>query len=142
MIDILLTLRKNTNYEKNSFNLHYNFIFLLNFYIMSDIRQDRSLSPSPGPGGDEEPPLKKIKSSRKKRSWTWDFFEEVDITEQTNDKGEQLKRCKVLDNDGNKCGALYINDGSTGNAINHLLADHEITKDGKINSVSILSNFF
>ena len=107
---------------------------------MSDIRQDRSLPSSPK--GNEEPSLKKVKNSRKKRSWTWAFFEEVDITEQTNDKGEQFKRCKVLDNDGNKCGALYINDGSTGNAINHLLADHEITKDGKIDSVSILSIFF
>ena len=31
---------------------------------------------------------------------------------------------------------IYINDGSTGNAINHLLNDHEITNEGKINMVS------
>jgi len=47
---------------------------------MGDIRQDRSLPSSPE--GNEEPSLKKVKNSRKKRSWTWAFFEEVDITEQ------------------------------------------------------------
>ncbi|PKC56505.1 hypothetical protein RhiirA1_473892 [Rhizophagus irregularis] len=58
---------------------------------------------------------------------------EVDIKEQASDKGEVLKRCKLTDAKGNKCGTLYINDGSTGNAINHLLNEHEILKEGKIN---------
>ncbi|RGB37508.1 hypothetical protein C1646_756848 [Rhizophagus diaphanus] len=57
----------------------------------------------------------------------------MDTEEQTGDKGEPLKRCKFLDANGKICGALYINDGSTGNAINHLLTDHEISKDGEIN---------
>ncbi|GBC33124.2 zinc finger BED domain-containing protein 4-like [Rhizophagus irregularis DAOM 181602=DAOM 197198] len=78
-------------------------------------------------------PKTKAKSSRKKRSWTWDYFEKVDIKEQASDKGEVLKRCKLTDAKGNKCGTLYINDGSTGNAINHLLNEHEILKEGKIN---------
>ncbi|CAG8631756.1 4064_t:CDS:2 [Funneliformis caledonium] len=57
-----------------------------------------------------------------------------DDVKQTNDKGEPLKRCKVLDTQGNKCETLYVNDSSTGNAINHLLTDHEISKNGKINN--------
>jgi hypothetical protein len=98
---------------------------------MSDIRQDHSHPSSP-----EEPPSKKAKNSRKKRSWTWEYFEEVNINEQINNKGEQLKRYKVLDAEGVKCEAAYANDGSTGNAINHLLSEHEITQEGKINNVS------
>lgn len=87
----------------------------------------------------EQPKTKETKaiSNRKKRSWTWEYFEDVDIEEKTSDKGEPLKRCKVIDLNGNKCGTLYINDGSTGNAINHLLNDHDIAKEGKINNVSI-----
>ncbi|CAB5372706.1 unnamed protein product [Rhizophagus irregularis] len=54
---------------------------------------------------------------------------EVDIKEQASDKGEVLKRCKLTDAKGNKCRTLYINDGSTGNAINHLLNEHEILKE-------------
>jgi hypothetical protein len=102
---------------------------------MSNISQDHSRPSSP----EEQPSSKRTKNSRKKRSWIWEYFEVVDINEQTNDKGEQLKRCKVLDSDDRKCGAVYINDDSTGNAINHLLSKHEITKEGKINNVS---NFF
>ncbi|CAB5386644.1 unnamed protein product [Rhizophagus irregularis] len=67
------------------------------------------------------------------KSWTWNYFEEVNTEEQTGDKGESLKRCKFLDANGKICGALYINDSLTGNAINHLLTDHEISKDGEIN---------
>src|SRR5437762_14325818 len=44
------------------------------------------------------------------------YFEVVDVNEQTNDKGEQLKRYKVLDSEGKKCEAVYANDGSTENA--------------------------
>ncbi|PKB95529.1 hypothetical protein RhiirA5_436552 [Rhizophagus irregularis] len=65
--------------------------------------------------------MKEIKaiSNQKKRSWTWKYFEDVDIIkEKTSNKGKPLKRCKVIDLNGNKCGTLYINDGSTGNAIN------------------------
>ena len=83
-------------------------------------------------------PNNKVKTSRKKWSWTWEYFESVDTEEQTGDKGEPLKRCKVLDSKGNKCGTLYINDGSTGNSIIHLLNDHEITKEGKLNKVDLL----
>ncbi|CAI2188300.1 3819_t:CDS:2, partial [Funneliformis geosporum] len=55
----------------------------------------------------------------------------IDIKEQTGDKGEPLKRCKVIDANGNKCGTIYINNGSTGNAINHLLSEYEMTKEGR-----------
>jgi len=102
---------------------------------MSNISQDHSRPSSPK----EQQPSKKAKNSRKKRSWIWEYFEEVDVNEQTNDKEEQLKRCKVLDSEGRKCETVYANDGSTGNAINHLLSEYEITKEGKINNVS---NFF
>jgi hypothetical protein len=100
---------------------------------MDNTRQDHSRPSSP-----EESSSKRTKTSRKKRSWTWDYFEEVDVNEQTSDKGEPLKRCKVIDKDGNKCGAVHVNDGSTGNAIHHLLSEHEITKDGKVNNISNL----
>lgn len=98
-----------------------------------DIEQDQ-----PSPGGHLKT---KAKSSRKKRSWTWDYFEEVDIKEQASDKGEVLKMCKLTDAKGNKCRTLYINDGSTGNAINHLLNEHEILKEGKINKVRLFHKF-
>jgi hypothetical protein len=90
---------------------------------------------------DDDVPARRLKNNRKKRSWTWHYFEEVDVEEQTNDKGEQLKRCKILDANGRKCGALYVNDGSTGNAINHLLSEHEIVKEGEMNKVCIFLIF-
>ena len=89
---------------------------------MNEIRQNQIPEPN-----------KIVKTSRKKRSWTWEYFENVDTKERTGDKGEPLKRCKVLDANGKRCGTF---DGSTGNAINHLLNDHEITNEGKINMVS------
>jgi len=108
-----------------------------NMSDITDIRQDHSRPSTP----EDEVLAKKLKNNRKKRSWTWNYFEEVDVEEQTGDRGELLKRCKVLDVNGKKCGTLYINDGSTGNAINHLLTDHEIVKEGEINNVSIFLNF-
>ena len=104
---------------------------------ITDIRQDHSR-----PSTSKEVLTKRLKNNWKKRSWTWNYFEEVDTEEQTGDKGESLKRCKVLDANGKKCGTLYINDGSTGNAINHLLTDHEISKNGEINKVSNFSYWF
>ncbi|GBC46886.2 zinc finger BED domain-containing protein 4-like [Rhizophagus irregularis DAOM 181602=DAOM 197198] len=95
---------------------------------ITDIRQDHSRPSS----SEEVPQSKKVKSSRKKSSWTWEYFEEVDINKQTSDKGEPLKRCKILSADGKKCGAIHVNDGSTGNAINHLSSEHDITKDDKM----------
>ncbi|CAI2185938.1 6441_t:CDS:2, partial [Funneliformis geosporum] len=56
----------------------------------------------------------------------------VDIEEKLSKKGE-LKRCKVLDANGNKCRTYYVNDGSTENAINLLLNNYEITNDSKKN---------
>ena len=100
-----------------------------------DIEQDHNIiQDQPNPGRNLET---RAKITQKKRSWTWDYFEEVDIKEQTSDKGEPLKRCKLTDTKGNKCGTLYINDGSTGNAINHLLNEHEISKEGKLDKVNI-----
>ena len=104
---------------------------------MSNISQDHSRPSSP----EEQPSSKKAKNFRKKRSWIWEYFEEVDINEQTNDKGEPLKRCKVLDTEGKMYEAVHVNDGSTGNAINHLLSEHDITREGKRN-VSIFFLIF
>src|ERR1700761_7753096 len=98
---------------------------------ITDIRQDYSRPSS----SEEVPQSKKAKGSQKKSSWTWEYFEEVDINEQTSDKGEPLKRCKILNADGKKCGAIYINDGSTSNAINHLSSEHDITKDDRMKNV-------
>jgi len=39
------------------------------------------------------------------------------------------------------CGAVHVNDGSTENAINHLLSEHDITREGKRN-VSIFFLIF
>ena len=85
----------------------------------------------PRPSSPEEQTSKRVKNSRKKRSWTWEYFENVDTEEQMEDKGEPLKRCKVLDFKGNKCETLYVNDGFTGNSIIHLLNEYEITKRTK-----------
>ncbi len=101
---------------------------------IGDIGQDHIEQDQPNPGGHPET---KAKSSRKKRSWTWDYFEEVDAS----DKGEPLKRCKLTDAKGNICGVVYINDGSTGNAINHLLHEHDISREGKIDKVVLFSFF-
>ena len=103
---------------------------------MSNVSQDHFRLSSP----EEQLSSKKAKNFQKKRSWIWEYFKEVNINEQTNNKGEQLKRCKVLDAEGEKCGVVYANDGSTENAINHLLSEHEITKEGKINNVSNFLN--
>ena len=46
---------------------------------------------------------------------------------------QPLKRCKILDANGKKYEAIHVNDGSTGNTINHLLSEHDITKKGKTN---------
>ncbi|CAB5385840.1 unnamed protein product [Rhizophagus irregularis] len=53
-----------------------------------DIEQDQ-----PSPDGH---PKMKAKYSRKKRSWTWDYFEEVDIKKQASDKREVLKSVNLL----------------------------------------------
>ena len=42
-----------------------------------DIRQDHSRPSTP----EDEVPTKKLKNSRKKRSWTWNYFKEVDVEE-------------------------------------------------------------
>ncbi|CAI2200143.1 16827_t:CDS:1, partial [Funneliformis geosporum] len=55
----------------------------------------------------------------------------INIEERLIKKRESLKRCKVLDANGNKCETYYVNDGSTENAINQLLNDHEITNESK-----------
>ena len=63
----------------------------------------------------------------------------MDIKKQTSDKGKLFKRCKFTNTKGNKCETLYINDGLTGNAINHLLNEHKISKEGKLDKVNIFS---
>ena len=39
------------------------------------------------------------------------------------------------------CGTIHVNDGLTENAINHLLSEHDITREGKRN-VSIFFLIF
>ncbi|CAI2174689.1 18403_t:CDS:2 [Funneliformis geosporum] len=51
--------------------------------------------------------------------------------ESPNKKIKVGQKKRILDANGNKCRTYYVNDGSTGNAINHLLNDHEITNEGK-----------
>ena len=65
-----------------------------------NIIQDHSRPSTPD---EDEAPTKILKNSWKKRSWTWNYFEEIDTEEQTGDKGEPLKRCKILDINGKKC---------------------------------------
>ncbi|CAG8601535.1 683_t:CDS:2, partial [Racocetra fulgida] len=65
-----------------------------------------------------------------KPSFTYEYFE---IT--VNQKGEEVQVCKVINEDGEKCGTEYKNVGSsTGNLITHLRDIHEIvSQDDKEN---------
>lgn len=104
----------------------YDFASLLYLVdTMNEIRQNY-LIPKPN---------KVEKLVEKKRSWIWEYFENVDIEEHKSDNGESLKRCKVLDANRKKCRILYVNDDSTENTIIHLLNDHKIIKEGKMNKV-------
>ena len=59
---------------------------------------------------------------RKNLSFTQEYFEKS-----TNDKGDEIRICKILDESGKKCGQEYKNVGSsTGNLIAHLRDKHEI----------------
>ncbi|RGB22597.1 hypothetical protein C1646_775831 [Rhizophagus diaphanus] len=58
-------------------------------------------------------------SNQKKRSWIWEYFEDIDIKEKISDKEESLKRCKVINNDEEKSiikseDILYIKLGGDG----------------------------
>ncbi|EXX53697.1 hypothetical protein RirG_241570 [Rhizophagus irregularis DAOM 197198w] len=59
---------------------------------------------------------------RKKPSFTQEYFEKS-----INDKGDEIRICKILDESGKRCGQEYKNVGSsTGNLIAHLRDKHEI----------------
>ena len=77
-----------------------------------------------------------FKNNKPKTSWIWQYFKEEtkEIT-----KGEEsikvlVMRCQVKENpSSNICGIEYIRKGSsTGNAISHLCARHNITQSGKV----------
>ena len=77
-----------------------------------------------------------FKNNKPKTSWIWQYFKEEtkEIT-----KGEEsikvlVMRCQVKENpSSNICGIEYIRKGSsTGNAISHLRARHNITQSGKV----------
>ena len=78
---------------------------------------------------------KKEVVSHAKNSWIWAYFNE----EEKEIQGKKIKIivCQVQEeNNSSICNKTYMkSDGSTGNAINHLLKIHDITKEGKINKV-------
>jgi hypothetical protein len=86
------------------------------------------------PSNETESPVEPVElvNKKPKTSWIWSYWEE----KTQNFKGElrQVIVCKVVDtSDQIPCGKIYINSsGSTGNAINHLRNQHDITKDGKM----------
>ncbi|CAG8744706.1 2744_t:CDS:2, partial [Racocetra fulgida] len=60
--------------------------------------------------------------NRKEPSFTHEYFETT-----VNQKGEEVRVCKVINEDGEKCGTEYKNiRSSTGNLITHLRDTHEI----------------
>ncbi|CAG8774214.1 13048_t:CDS:2, partial [Rhizophagus irregularis] len=61
-------------------------------------------------------------NKRKKQSFTKQYFEKG-----FNIKGEETRICTILSKDGNRCGQMYRNTGSsTGNLIAHLRDIHQI----------------
>lgn len=74
-------------------------------------------------------------NKRPKTSWIWAYWEEK--TQEFKGELRQVIVCKVVDAaDQTPCGKTYVkSSGSTGNAINHLRNQHDITKDGKVNMV-------
>jgi hypothetical protein len=59
---------------------------------------------------------------RKNPSFTQEYFEKS-----INDKGDEMKICKILDESGRRCGQEYKNVGSSmGNLIAHLRDKHGI----------------
>ena len=73
-----------------------------------------------------QPAKKKLKISRKKTSWIWEYF-----IEGRTDDDELAIICQVEKENGIKCNVKLKHDGSTGNGIGHLWSIHKITKDGK-----------
>ena len=64
-------------------------------------------------------------NKRQKPSFTKQYFEKG-----YNIKGEETRICTILDKDGNRCGKMYRNTGSsTGNLIAHLRDVHQIIDD-------------
>lgn len=75
-------------------------------------------------------------SKQKKSSWIWQYFKE-EVKEVI--KGEEtikisVIRCQIKENPlSNICGTEYNRkDSSTGNAISHLRAKHNIIQSGKV----------
>jgi hypothetical protein len=76
-------------------------------------------------------------TKRPKTSWIWQHFKEETKEEQ---KGEEIIKTLVMicqvkeDLSSDICGTTYNRkDSSTGNAIAHLRAKHNITQSGKVN---------
>ncbi|CAG8488560.1 1917_t:CDS:2 [Scutellospora calospora] len=78
----------------------------------------------------KEPENKKT-YKRKRPSFTRDYFEKM-----KNDKGEEIRVCKIVNEDGIKCGQSYKNIGSsTGNLIIHLRDCHGIVSHDDIEAL-------
>ncbi|CAG8508456.1 7649_t:CDS:2, partial [Racocetra fulgida] len=59
---------------------------------------------------------------KEKLSFTYEYFETT-----VNQKGDEVRVCKVINEDGKKCGPEYKNvESSTGNLIMHFRDTHEI----------------
>ena len=76
-------------------------------------------------------------SKPKKVSWIWQYFKEEikEITKEEEIIKISVIRCQVKENpSSNICGTEYNRkDSSTGNAISHLHAKHNIIQSGKVN---------
>jgi len=80
-------------------------------------------------------PADSVNSKKHKTSWIWTYWDEK--TQEFKGEHREVIVCKVIDNPNQvPCGKIYVkSSGSTGNAINHLRNQHDITKDGPINKV-------
>ena len=72
---------------------------------------------------------------RKNPSFTQEYFEKS-----INDKGDEMKICKILDESGRRCGQKYKNVGSlAGNLIAHLRDKHGIVaQDDTISMINMV----
>ncbi|CAG8548770.1 6526_t:CDS:2 [Racocetra fulgida] len=77
----------------------------------------------------------KKKYNCKEPSFTYEYFETA-----VNQKGEEVRVCKVINEDGEKCSTEYKNIGSlTGNLIMHLRDTHDIvSQDDRENVKKVL----
>ena len=81
-----------------------------------------------------------VSKPKKQTSWIWQYFKEE--TKEVTKGEESIKilvmTCQVKEDplSNGICGVEYVRKGaSTGNAISHLRAKHNITQSGKVNII-------